>query len=54
MKKAICVICERKLKPSPTKLWWYELSFGKGICYECILRLATAVLQSLESYVDGG
>lgn len=48
MKTSKCVICERKLKPPPTKRWWLEIRYREGICHECILRLASMVLKLMQ------
>lgn len=46
---AICVWCERKLQPAPTKLWWFKHTrAGYGLCYECALSVARNVLIALE------
>ena len=47
-----CVVCERPLKPSPTKRWWVTLRYKEGICYECIINLNRNVLCGLQHAVD--
>ena len=49
-----CVICGRELTGAPTKRWWIHVSARKGICYECILKLAKSVLRAMEKYTEEG
>jgi len=47
---ARCVWCNRPLHESPTHRYWMRhATHGKGICYECVLRLAYMVLRGMET-----
>ena len=47
---ARCVWCDRPLHESPTTLYWLRhAKRRKGICHECVLRLAYVVLKGMEA-----